>query len=223
MACKYYDITISGIDIADATGNTFFPNLNGKVFVKYTDCDGAEQEVGYDTPGTYPNEICADNNELVLPGFYSNNQPFAITLNSTVTEEGNCSTPPLFPCQCITVVSLAGSIPYQYTNCSGVVVSATSPPSESTFTVCGSNPSTSFPKFMTFGVGGVCSDGVNCDVPCLDTCGILFNNFNIIYGYDYTSNISTILNPYFDVAPIGSNDIAHTTNKLWVYSSEDLY
>jgi hypothetical protein len=93
MACKYYDITISGIDIEDATGNTFFPDLNGKVFVKYTDCDGAEQEVGYDTPGTYPNEICADNNELVLPGFYSNNQPFAITLNSTVTEEGNCGVP----------------------------------------------------------------------------------------------------------------------------------
>jgi uncharacterized protein (TIGR02145 family) len=90
MACKYYDITISGLDIADATGNTIFPNLNGKVFVKYTDCDGIEQEVGYDTPGTYVDEFCANNNEPVLVGFYADND-FNITLNSTVTEEGNCS------------------------------------------------------------------------------------------------------------------------------------
>jgi len=354
MACKYYDITISGLDIADATGNTIFPNLNGKVFVKYTDCFGIEQEVGYDTPGTYVDEICANNNESVLVGFYSDND-FDVTLNSIATEEfvcsdgfcpGNLITNPTFdtnlngwlesipgewdwssnyggtahfigfdnynnrlyqdvltvgstynisftlyynapctndayvkvfagtnessliqtggeinltltctdtnrfaisaydacgvgagsiyvdnvcvtlfspPCQCITVVSRAGSIPYQYTDCSGDVISDTSPPIPSAFTVCGSNPSTSFPKFMTFGVGGVCNDGVNCDVPCLDTCSILLNDFNIIYGYDYTSNISTILNPYFDVEPIGSNDITHTTNKLWVYSSKDLY
>jgi hypothetical protein len=153
MACKYYDITISGIDIADATGNTFFPDLNGKVFVKYTDCDGAEQEVGYDTPGTYVDEFCADNNELVLVGFYSNNQPFTITLNSTVTEEGNC------------------------------------------------------------------------DEVCLETCDILFNALpgNNIYGYNYNSNVSILLNDYFDIQPIGSSDIAHTTNKLWVYSFSNIY
>jgi uncharacterized protein (TIGR02145 family) len=92
MACKYYDITISEIDIADATGNTFFPDLNGKVFVKYTDCDGTEQEVGYDTPGTYVDEFCANNNEYVLLGFYSDNQPFAITRNSTYSEQSDCSS-----------------------------------------------------------------------------------------------------------------------------------
>jgi uncharacterized protein (TIGR02145 family) len=90
MACKYYDITISGIDIADATGNTISPNLNGKVFVKYTDCDGTEQEVGYDTAGTYVDEFCANNDELVLIGFYSNND-FNVTLNSTYSEQGDCS------------------------------------------------------------------------------------------------------------------------------------
>ena len=91
MACKYYDITISGIDIADATGNTIYPNLNGKVFVKYTDCDGTEQEVGYDTAGTYVDEFCANDNEPVLIGFYSDNNPFSISVNSTYSEQGDCS------------------------------------------------------------------------------------------------------------------------------------
>jgi hypothetical protein len=40
---------------------------------------------------------------------------------------------------------------------------------------------------------------------------------NLVYGYDYASNISVPLNQYFNVPPPASSDIAHTTNKLWVY------
>ena len=64
-----------------------------------------------------------------------------------------------------------------------------------------------------------------CSAPpvCLEPCAVLFNDGNQIYGYNYNSNVSILLNDYFDVQPVGSGDIAHTTNKLWVYSFSNLY
>jgi uncharacterized delta-60 repeat protein len=216
MACKNYDITISPIDIAAATGNmdTF---LNGRVFVGYTDCYGNSLTISYNAAGTYNNAFCA-NDQVKITFIYYRADLGLVATNSFDTQDGICTpTPPL--CQCITVVDFGGSTPYQYTDCSGLIISTTSPPNPSVFNICGSNPSTSAPKFMKFTIGDTCSDGVNCDIPCLDTCSILFNDFDVIYGYDYTSNISTNLNPYFDIAPIGGSDIAHTITKLWVYDS----
>ena len=216
MACKNYDITISPIDIAAATGNidTF---LNGRVFVGYTDCYGNSLTISYNAAGTYNNAFCA-NDQIKITFIYYRADLGLVATNSFDTQDGICTpTPPL--CQCITVVDFGGSTPYQYTDCSGLIISTTSPPNPSVFNICGSNPSTSAPKFIKFTIGETCSDGVNCDIPCLDTCSILFNDFDVIYGYDYTSNISTNLNPYFDIAPIGGSDIAHNITKLWVYDS----
>lgn len=48
------------------------------------------------------------------------------------------------------------------------------------------------------------------------TCAVLFNASNLVYSYDYTSNVLTQLPVgYGNVSP----DIAHTSNKLWLYSS----
>jgi hypothetical protein len=60
-----------------------------------------------------------------------------------------------------------------------------------------------------------------CPIACFGTCDIFFvgafNNVNSVYGYDYASNISVLLNQYFNVPPTASPDIAHTNNKLWMY------
>jgi hypothetical protein len=57
--------------------------------------------------------------------------------------------------------------------------------------------------------------------PCFGTCDVIFmdnpQTSNLVYGYNYASNISVSLNQYFDVPPPFSSDIAHTDNKLWVY------
>ncbi len=59
-------------------------------------------------------------------------------------------------------------------------------------------------------------------VPCFANCDILFNFGNTIYGYVFSSNVSTILNPYFDVTPPSGSDIAHTTTKLWLYNGLEI-
>ncbi len=58
--------------------------------------------------------------------------------------------------------------------------------------------------------------------PCFANCDILFNFGNTIYGYVFSSNVSTILNPYFDVTPPSGADIAHTTTKLWLYNGLEI-
>jgi len=88
MACKYYDITISAIDLADATGNTD-TSLNNKVFVSYTDCGGTAQNIFFDTAGTYVNYLCADNTIGVVGNYYQNND-LALADPGTTIEQGNC-------------------------------------------------------------------------------------------------------------------------------------
>lgn len=45
-------------------------------------------------------------------------------------------------------------------------------------------------------------------------CSVLINNNNIVYSYNPNTNTNTFLGSGF----ISSNDIAHTTTKLWMYS-----
>ena len=58
--------------------------------------------------------------------------------------------------------------------------------------------------------------------PCFANCDIIFNDGSRVYGYVFSSNVSTFLNSYFDVAPPSSPDIAHTTTKLWMYNSASI-
>jgi hypothetical protein len=90
MACKNYDITISALDIADATGNTP-SSLDGRVFVNYTDCYGDVQVINYNTPGSYNNAVCADDTVPFL-FYYNKNNNGIISTNSFETEDGVCTT-----------------------------------------------------------------------------------------------------------------------------------
>jgi hypothetical protein len=92
MDCKYYDITISQTDIDNAVGNTN-PAQNDVVFVNYIDCNGDPANAIFDTAGFYPNFICVEDKGLVVPNFYQNNDN-RLALNSSVTEQGDCSATP---------------------------------------------------------------------------------------------------------------------------------
>lgn len=60
-------------------------------------------------------------------------------------------------------------------------------------------------------------------VPCLDECNVLLNSGGNIYLYDLASNTTTYLNPYI-IGPIGgSADIAHTSNKIFMYTNNQIY
>ena len=90
MACKNYDITISPLDIAAATGNinTF---LNGRVFVNYPGCYGTSPTISYNTAGSYNNAVCADNEDAFYFSYYRFETSLPAT-NSFETEDGNCCT-----------------------------------------------------------------------------------------------------------------------------------
>ena len=52
----------------------------------------------------------------------------------------------------------------------------------------------------------------------LDTCDIIFNFGGAIFGYVFSTNVSTNITSLFTPSPVGSDDIAHTTTKLWMYN-----
>ena len=72
MACKDYDIIISALDIANATGNTN-PAQNGTVFVDYTDCYGTPFQLSYSSAGTYSSAVCGDDSIPFVFSYYNNN------------------------------------------------------------------------------------------------------------------------------------------------------
>jgi hypothetical protein len=85
--CYYYDVTISGTDLAASTGNSLYPN--NTVFIDYTDCSGGLVSTPYTVAGTYFNDICADDTQSIIAVYYQNDLGF-ITLTSFVTQQGNC-------------------------------------------------------------------------------------------------------------------------------------
>jgi hypothetical protein len=59
--------------------------------------------------------------------------------------------------------------------------------------------------------------------PCLDECNILLNNGSDIYLYDFVLGTTTYLNPYIVGAIPSSADIAHTSNKIFMYTNSIIY
>ena len=117
LSCKFYDVTISQTDLDNAIGNTIYPN--NTVFVRYTDCDGNVIDDSFTTAGFYPNAICADNTDPVIPYYYNTNMELlTLPSNSNATEEGNC-------CQCYTLTNdntgpfVIDSTSFSYIDCSG--------------------------------------------------------------------------------------------------------
>ena len=60
-------------------------------------------------------------------------------------------------------------------------------------------------------------------LPCLAECSILFNNSVDIFSYDFSLNTSTYLNPFISGFIPGSSDIAHTSNKIFMYTNNQIY
>jgi len=85
--CYYYDVTISGTDLAASTGNSSYPN--NTVFVNYTDCFGGSVSTPYTVAGTYFNDICADDTQPIVVLYYQNDLAY-LTISSFVTQQGNC-------------------------------------------------------------------------------------------------------------------------------------
>jgi hypothetical protein len=90
MACKDYDIIISALDIANATGNSN-PTQNGTVFVDYTDCYGTPFQLSYSSAGTYSSAVCGDDSISFVFSYFNNNVG-TITTNSYENQQSACAT-----------------------------------------------------------------------------------------------------------------------------------
>jgi len=161
-------------------------------------------------------------------------ESFTITTdvgNPTISGCGNC-------CSVITnntiTVSLSG------TNCVPSIFSGQVGGS-GRFTI---STSSSFTTLTISGPGGGGGSGLKlCDIgtpltptptatptvtptpglPCLAECNILFNNSSDIFSYDFSLNTSTYLNPFISGFIPGSSDIAHTSNKIFMYTNNQIY
>ena len=60
-------------------------------------------------------------------------------------------------------------------------------------------------------------------VPCLDECSILFNDYSTITSYDFNTNTTTVLNPYISGFIPSTADIAHTSNKIFMPTGNQIY
>ena len=60
-------------------------------------------------------------------------------------------------------------------------------------------------------------------LPCFGDCSILFNQFDIISLYDFTTNTTTVLNSYITGAIPASPDIAHTDTKIYMVNDTQIY
>jgi uncharacterized protein (TIGR02145 family) len=158
MACNYFNVTISQSDLNNATGNSD-PDLDGKVFISYIDCNGEPTSIGYSSAGTYPNAFCADPSESIIALYWSENLG-TITLSSYATEGGSCvaptpsptvtpsisisptpSTTPLYTCNCINFTNTTSSLTYvSYTRCNNTASELVALQPNESLTVCGSNP-----------------------------------------------------------------------------------
>jgi len=158
MACKNYNVVINQLDLNNAINNSD-PDLDGKVFISFTDCNGEPISIGYSTAGTYLNAFCADDDEVITAVYWFDDLG-ALSFRSTATPISDCvaptptpsltpsfsvtptpSTTPLYPCNCINFTNTTSSLAYvSYTRCDNTASElVTLQPNES-LTICGSNP-----------------------------------------------------------------------------------
>jgi hypothetical protein len=92
MACYYYDIGVSSIDLDNAIGNTIYED--GVLYVNYYDCDGNFQTTTFGASGMYFNAFCADTfYGPVAPFYYSYNNP-TLASYSTASQGDVCGALP---------------------------------------------------------------------------------------------------------------------------------
>ena len=91
MACNFYNISISQIDLLAAGGNTD-PLLDNVVFVAYFDCTNTTQDDPFYTSGVTINAICANDLYVGIPYlYYYENDELVYAFNSTLSIQGDCS------------------------------------------------------------------------------------------------------------------------------------
>jgi hypothetical protein len=81
--CEFYDLDISSVDIEDATGNTFSPQYNNVVIVRYIDCNSIPREILVEG-GYIPDAICVKINSLISITYYKDNNELAAALSSAI-------------------------------------------------------------------------------------------------------------------------------------------
>lgn len=60
-------------------------------------------------------------------------------------------------------------------------------------------------------------------LPCLPECSVLINNSPDIFSYNFALNTVTYLNPFISGFIPGSADIAHTSDKIFMYTLTQIY
>ena len=93
MACTSYSLTISQLDLDNATGNTP-PNQDGVMYVTYYDCNGdfVTDEYG---AGYFENAICNNDDVGFVSLYYYNNDSASVpTYSSANAGTGTCEVLP---------------------------------------------------------------------------------------------------------------------------------
>ena len=92
MACYFYSLNVSALDLSDATGNTN-PALDGVLFLNFTDCDGNPGQEQYSAAGTFTSTACIDSLELVSFSYWKNDSQL-LAIYSTANPDIPCDTTP---------------------------------------------------------------------------------------------------------------------------------
>ena len=93
MACTSYSLTISQLDLDNATGNTP-PNIDGVMYVTYYDCNGDFTTTIF-SEGYYENAICNnDDDGFVSLYYYQNNNASLASYSSVNAGTGTCEVLP---------------------------------------------------------------------------------------------------------------------------------
>jgi hypothetical protein len=88
MACNYYNITVSQLDLDNATGNFAYEDY--VLYVSYTDCNGDPQTTSFAFATTYYDAICVDEFSFPSLFYYTNDSP-SLASYSTSEIAGSCS------------------------------------------------------------------------------------------------------------------------------------
>ena len=91
MACNFYTITVSQLDLDNATGNFSYEDY--VLYVNYTDCNGDPQTTSFGVAGTYTDVICVDEFSFVSLYYYTNDNP-SLASFSTANIGDPCSPGP---------------------------------------------------------------------------------------------------------------------------------
>lgn len=81
MACNFYTITVSQVDLDNAINNNFYEDY--VLYVNYTDCNGNPVTTSFGSAGTYTDVICVDEFSFPYLYYYTNDSPSLATASTS--------------------------------------------------------------------------------------------------------------------------------------------